>query len=136
MSLLSDEENYFCENGSCVYLGVVCNAKKALSTLLGISIEELKMQSRKTGFYLILISIFISFILVMSTNLNKYELGALIIWILPFINGLATIVIYFIITFIFKNSSIRIVALAICFLYNIYFGISVHFDMMNLPLLP
>jgi hypothetical protein len=93
------------------------------------------MVSFRSGIYLILLSILASFILVVSTNLNKYELGALIILVLPFIIGLVSIAIYAIITFVFKNSRIRLITVALCLLYNLYVGIAFHFDMANLPLL-
>jgi hypothetical protein len=86
------------------------------------------MVSLKSGIYLILLSIFASFILVVLTDLNKYELGALMILLMPFINGFVGIAIYSTITFVSKNSWIRIIALLIIVLYNLYFGIAFHFN--------
>lgn len=78
-------------------------------------------------------SIVLSWILAVTVNLDKYELGAVFNLFLPPLVGVTTIILFLIFNAIFKNSKIQVPGLVICCLINLYIGVVFHFELSCLP---
>ncbi|QIL40145.1 hypothetical protein G7074_13250 [Pedobacter sp. HDW13] len=77
---------------------------------------------------LLILSIILSFILAVTTpKLNQLELGAMFNFTFPWILGIITLILLFIISLITQNKKIRIAALCILSGCNITLGILFHF---------
>jgi multidrug transporter EmrE-like cation transporter len=85
------------------------------------------MKQKILSVFLIILSIFISWFISMSANLNTLELGALINLIYPFLVGFGTIGFYLIGTWIFKGSKSRLLFLIIAILLNLSTGLYIRF---------
>ncbi len=106
------------------------------------SIFEENMQSskqenelQKLGIFLIAISIFISFMVAISTDMSHQELGALGNYITPPMAGLVTLVIYIFATFLTRKLLVWKIVLGICCFYNLYVGVALYFQKENWPLI-
>jgi hypothetical protein len=82
---------------------------------------------------LIAISTIISWILAVTVDLNKYELGAMFNMFFPPIVGVLSVVIFLLLNFI-KGKKFQIANLIFCCLLNLYTGCIFHFELAWFPL--
>jgi len=81
----------------------------------------------------IVLSAFIAWLLAMTANLNKMELGALFNIFIPPVMGVICIVLLLLIS-IFKNGKASLIAaIALCS-FNLYIGLLLHFERWWFPL--
>ena len=85
------------------------------------------MKKKTEYFILIAVSILLSWILAMSADLDKLELGALVNFIFPILFGIITLVFYLISCY-FINTPTKLKTIAIILsIMNILFGMFIRF---------
>jgi len=79
------------------------------------------------------LSILISWILSITVNLDKYELGAVYNIFVPPMVGLITIVLFLVPNAISKSPKTQAISLIVCCLINLGVGIIFHFELSEMP---
>ena len=85
------------------------------------------MKLRTIGIYAIVLSTFIAFILAMTADLDRLELGALFNLILPPFVGVIAIIIHFFVFWLSKNKKFQIFTIVILCMYLLYVGLILQF---------
>ncbi len=82
---------------------------------------------------IIVCSAILSFIISVTVDMSTFELGALYNYFLPPIIGIITLIIFLIVCWISKNSTLRIIVLIFLCLYNIYAGFQLRYTYLPFP---
>ena len=88
----------------------------------------------KRGVFLLALSTFVSFLLATTVDMTTYELGALINYLWPPFVGVMTIILFIILSFIFKRLRLVIAMIILFCLYNLYIGFALHIEKVYWPL--
>lgn len=91
------------------------------------------MKLRTIGIYAIVLSTFIAFILAMTADLDRLELGALFNLILPPFVGVIAIIIHLLVFWLSKNKKVQIFTIVILCMYLLYVGLILQFKEGYLP---
>jgi len=86
------------------------------------------------GIFIIVISTLASWIIAMSADLSKQELGALYNLIWPLLLGMVAIITFLMVSWISKSNRVRISTLSVCCLYIIYVGLALYLEKDYWPL--